>query len=341
MAISHYLKIIARGSQGARSLPRDQACDLFGQILDGGLTDLEVGAFCIAMRVKGETPEELAGYLDALHQRLAPLPASTRPLIVLPSYNGSRKLPVFTPLLALLLAREGLPVLVHGTCTEDTRVTSQAVLQHLGVTPMNSVAQIAAGQVAFAPTALLQPSLARLLDVRRTLGVRNSAHSLVKLMNPLANSANQINDALTGAAPAGRRAVVVGSYTHREYAESMAATFALMGADALLLRGTEGEPVADARRMPQMDGFLAGHATRLQEAQTGTVAAPIASSHDASTGAAPEGAIAFPVGQNAEQTAHMTQALLAGKLPVPASVARQVEQLLHLVRQIESAVPTP
>ena len=72
MAISHYLKIIARGAQGARHLPREQACDLFGQVLDGSLSDLEVGAFCIAMRVKGETPEEMAGFLDAIHARLAP-----------------------------------------------------------------------------------------------------------------------------------------------------------------------------------------------------------------------------------------------------------------------------
>jgi len=77
MPISHYLKIIARGAQGARHLSREHACDLFGQVLDGSISDLEVGAFCIAMRVKGETPEEMAGFLDAIHARLAPLPAST------------------------------------------------------------------------------------------------------------------------------------------------------------------------------------------------------------------------------------------------------------------------
>ena len=67
MPISHYLKIIARGAQGARHLSREHACDLFGQVLDGSISDLEVGAFCIAMRVKGETPEEMAGFLDAVH----------------------------------------------------------------------------------------------------------------------------------------------------------------------------------------------------------------------------------------------------------------------------------
>ena len=56
------------------------------------------------MRIKGETPEEMAGFLDATHARLNHLPDGERPLIVLPSYNGARKLPVLTPLLALLLA---------------------------------------------------------------------------------------------------------------------------------------------------------------------------------------------------------------------------------------------
>ncbi|HMZ87646.1 MAG TPA: DNA-binding protein YbiB, partial [Giesbergeria sp.] len=68
MAISHYLKDIGRGKEGARSLDRTQAADLLGQVLDGTASDLEVGAFCIAMRVKGETPEEMAGFLDAIHQ---------------------------------------------------------------------------------------------------------------------------------------------------------------------------------------------------------------------------------------------------------------------------------
>ena len=303
MGISQYLKVIGRGKVGARDLPRDQATDLMGQVLDGTASDLEVGAFCIAMRVKGETPEEMAGFLDAIHERLEMLPASTRPLVVLPSYNGARKLPVLTPLLALLLAREGVPVLVHGTATEDRRVSSQDVLAQLGIEALQEVDEIDAGSVAFAPTALLLPGLERLLDVRRTLGLRNSAHSLVKLMDPLA--------------PVAGDSLIVGSYTHREYAESMAASFALMGTNALLLRGTEGEPVADPRRTPQMDGFLAGQPLRLQEAQGGPLA-------QLPTLPAPDAA----------STATYIRAVLAGELPVPEPMARQVEHIVHLVRQI-------
>ena len=53
MGIAHYLKEIGRGHAGARALDRAQACDLMGQILDGQVSDLEVGGFCLAMRIKG------------------------------------------------------------------------------------------------------------------------------------------------------------------------------------------------------------------------------------------------------------------------------------------------
>jgi anthranilate phosphoribosyltransferase len=194
-------------------------------------------------------------------------------------------------------------VLVHGWPTEERRVSSQDVLLALGVPELTAIEQIAPGSVAYAPAALLLPGLARLLDVRRVLGLRNSAHSLVKQMNPLA--------------PVGARALIVGSYTHPEYAASMAATAALTGADALLLRGTEGEPVADPRRTPQMDGFLAGQPLRLQEAQGGPLAQlPALPAPDAAS------------------TATYIRAVLAGELPVPEPMAQQVEHIVHLVRQI-------
>jgi anthranilate phosphoribosyltransferase len=103
MSIGHYIKEIGRGKDGARALSREQAADLLGQVLDGSVTDLEVGAFCLAMRIKGETAQEMAGFLDAVRSRAALVPAGAIPTVVIPSYNGARKLPLLTPLLALLL----------------------------------------------------------------------------------------------------------------------------------------------------------------------------------------------------------------------------------------------
>ncbi len=309
MGISQYIKVIGRGKDGARALNREQAAHLFGQLLDGAVTDLEVGAFCLAMRIKGETAEEMAGFLDATHQRLHRLPDNGHTTVVLPSYNGARKLPVLTPLLALLLARQGAAVLVHGCATEDRRATSEAVLAALGHEAMNShsTTPLVPGQLAFVPTEQLHPGLKRLLDVRRTVGLRNPAHSLVKLMNPCAG-----------------RALTVGSYTHPEYAVSMANTFALTGAHALLLRGTEGEPVADARRTPQMEAFRNGQRHLLQAAQEG----PLASLPD------------LPRDVDAASTAAYIRAVLDGQRPVPQPIALQVEHILQeLQRQPTTNTP--
>jgi anthranilate phosphoribosyltransferase len=302
MGISQYIKEIGRGKQGARPITREQAADLFGQVLDGTVTDLEIGAFCLAMRIKGETSEEMAGFLDATYTRLKLIPASAKPLVVLPSYNGARKLPVLTPLLALLIAREGLPVLIHGTATESSRVFVPHVLQAMGIHALPEVRAIQPGEAAYAPTELLSPGLKRLLDVRRSVGLRNSAHSLVKLMNPCAGPA-----------------VVVSSYTHPEYAISMAAVFELMGSTALLLRGTEGEVVADARRLPQMDGFIAGRRVTLQEGRKGTLTD------------LPD----LPKEIDPETTAAYIQDVLAGRKPVPDSMGLQVEHILQLARSYE------
>ena len=297
MAISHYLKVIGRGRDGARAIDRAQAADLMGQVLDGSVSDLEIGAFCLAMRIKGETPEEMAGFLDAAHARLHRLSAylGTR-VVVLPSYNGARKLPVLTPLLAALLAREGLAVVVHGCATESTRVTTQEVLVAMGQHALSQVRSVQAGEQVFVPTEVLCPGLKRLLDVRRVVGLRNPAHSLVKLMNPMAGDA-----------------LLVGSYTHPEYAVSMANTWALTGARALLLRGTEGEVVADARRQPQMDAFAHGVRQTLVEAQSGSLA------H------LPD----LPTQTDAVTTARYIHAVLDGQLPVPVPVARQVQAAMQ------------
>jgi anthranilate phosphoribosyltransferase len=301
MGIGKYIKEIGRGKDGARALTREQATDLFGQVLDGTVTDLEIGAFCLAMRIKGETAQEMAGFLDATHQRLHRIPAGDKPVVVIPSYNGARKLPVLTPLLALLLAREGLPVLVHGTATESSRVFTSEVLLALAIPAQTAIEFIAPGSVAFVPTALLSPGLQRLLDVRRVVNLRNPAHSLVKLMNPCEG-----------------KSLLVTSYTHPEYAVSMAETLALMESNALLLRGTEGEAVADPRRTPKMQGFVNGQAIELQAHQAGTLAT------------LPD----LPQTTDAASTATYIRSVLDGSQPVPTPIAQQVAHILLMVASL-------
>ena len=304
MSISAYIREIGRGKDGARALTREQAADLMGQVLDDQVSDLELGAFCLAMRIKGETPEEMAGFLDATESRLNRTTPAARPVVVLPSYNGARKLPGLLPLLALLLAQRGLPVLIHGCATESSRVYTSEVLKALGIEIPPCVPAPELGQVRFVPTNLLSPALFKLLEVRRVVGLRNPGHSLVKLMNPVAGPA-----------------LLVSSYTHPEYAHAMSATLALRQTHALLLRGTEGEPVADPRRTPHMEGFLAGKAVVLEPPQTGTLL----------------NLPPLPPGPEAQATAVYIRSVLDGQQEVPASIAIQVAHIVQMHAQISHA----
>jgi anthranilate phosphoribosyltransferase len=321
MAIAHYIKEIGRGKEGARSLTREQAADLLGQVLDGGVSDLEIGAFCIAMRIKGESPQEMAGFLDAVQARMQLVPCD-QPVVVIPSYNGARKLPGLTTLLAALLAREGkkhsFTVLVHGCTTEASRVPTQDVFEAVfsafyegnrpvaGIEPARGATHLIASEYPhFIPTAQLSAPLQRLLNVRRTIGLRNPSHSLVKLMNPTNR----------------KDALIVTSYTHPEYLASMTETLQLTNQNAMLLRGTEGESVADARRRPRMDGFVNGQPIALCDTQEGSLSQ------------LPN----LPKTCDAAAAALYTRQVLTGEQPVPAPITAQVEHILHLMRLMEKA----
>lgn len=245
MSIAPYIKEIGRGKEGARSLTQPQAYDLMSQVLDGRVTDLEVGAFAMAMRIKGESTDELAGFLDAVQERCVPVrPAS--PIVVLPSYNGARKLPNLTALLALLLAQDGVPVLVHGPSRDPGRVTTAEIFHDLGLPIAHDGSDVphawARREPIFIATEVLCPPLARLLDARWVIGLRNPGHTVAKLIDPTRGGA----------------ALRVCNYTHPEYGQSLAAFLQHTGAHAMLLRGTEGEPVADPRRLPKLDVFMHG-----------------------------------------------------------------------------------
>lgn len=69
MKIATYLKDIGRGAAGARALSVGGAHHLMSAVLDGEAGAAEAGAFVMAMRMKGETLDELVGFLQAVHER--------------------------------------------------------------------------------------------------------------------------------------------------------------------------------------------------------------------------------------------------------------------------------
>ena len=296
MSIAVYLKDIGRGAAGSRALSVQAAYELMAEVLAGRAPAQAVGAFVMAMRMKGETLDELVGFLQAAHEHCVPVP-SKQPVVLIPSYNGSRKLPNLTPLLALWLAREGLPVLVHGPVLEPGRVTTAAILHHLGMAPVVSVPDIERAwsrrEPAFVPTELLCPNLQKLLELRRVIGLRGPGHTVAKMINPVQ----------------GAPALRLVNHTHPEFGALMSAWAQREGVDAMLLRGTEGEPVADPRRQPRLDTWLGGTLRP-------DLSAP-----------ALEGVLSelplLPRATDAASTAVYVQEVLSGMRPAPVPLARQ------------------
>src|SRR5471030_2514622 len=190
MDYTKLIKEVGRGKNHARDLDREQALALYREMLAGVVPDLQLGGLLIALRIKGESEEEMLGFYQAMEEQVMPLQApAERPMPVsIPTYNGARKQANLTPLLALLLAREGVPVLVHGVTDDPGRVTSAEIFSYLGIEQSRNSTDIEAALktrlIAFAPIDTLSPPMARLLALRRVLGVRNSTHTLVKLLQP-------------------------------------------------------------------------------------------------------------------------------------------------------------
>ena len=68
---ARFIKEIGRGKNGARSMTRDDACALYRAMLDGRVSDLELGGILLSMRIKGESVDEIAGFLDAAEASFA------------------------------------------------------------------------------------------------------------------------------------------------------------------------------------------------------------------------------------------------------------------------------
>jgi len=299
---AHFIREIGRGVKGARSLSLADARDLFRAIIDGKVSDLELGAILIAMRVKGESVDEIAGFLQAAEASFSLLqaPPSAYMPIVIPSYNGARRAANLTPLLAMLLAREGVPVLVHGVVQDAGRVTTAEIFQELGI--QLSTTKLTAEQSwqnrlpVFMPIENLAPRLAQLLALRKILGLRNSTHTLVKIMQPFAQPALRLT-----------------SYTHPEYATMLTQFFSTAAdparGDALLMRATEGETVANTKKVQQIDWFHVGEKKTLVEAQIGSDST-------------------LPIPPDAQGTAQWINQVLAGQEPIPENIARQVKHCL-------------
>jgi len=185
---AQFVRILGKGKRGARNLTREEAREAMGMLIDEKVEDTQLGAFLMLLRHKEESAEELAGFTEAVRERLnAP---QLKVDIDWPTYAGKKRHLPWYLLAAKCLAQNGVKVLMHGGGAHTAgRLYSEQLLGLLGI-PLcrdwQAVEQALDQQnLAFIPLSDWAPQLQRMIDLRNTLGLRSPIHSLARILNPL------------------------------------------------------------------------------------------------------------------------------------------------------------
>ncbi len=191
MSLAPFVRILGRGPGRSRSLTFDEAEEAMRLILNGDAAPEAVGAMLMLLRMKGETPDEIAGFVTAARGRMPTLP---QPALDWPSYAAGRTrgLPWFL-LAARLVAQAGHPVLLHGWNTHQQEHASvRGALSHAGVA-MTTAATVAdvlrRDGIAYLPLEGFAPQLLSLLQLRDVLGLRSCINTVLRVLNPAGASA--------------------------------------------------------------------------------------------------------------------------------------------------------
>ncbi len=183
-----YIRILGKGKNGSRPLTQQEAYQAMCMILAGEVQEIQLGAFLMLMRVKEETPEELAGFVLAVRETL-PKHITQKADLDWSSYAGKRRhLPWFI-LSSLLLAENGIKVLMHGsTSHSDSRLFVQDMLPLFALAPAQSIAaaeqQLQSRNFAYLSLEQFCPTLNKMIHLRSLMGLRSPVHTLVRLINP-------------------------------------------------------------------------------------------------------------------------------------------------------------
>ncbi|HEX6161028.1 MAG TPA: anthranilate phosphoribosyltransferase [Thermoanaerobaculia bacterium] len=209
-------------------LDRQQMFEVFGQVMDGKASDVQKSAFLIALRMKGETAEEITGAAQAMRERVTPLDVDRTTLVDTCGTGGDgRGTFNISTLAALVAAGAGANVAKHGNRAVSSSCGSADLLAALGVqidldaARMSEVLRRTGISFLFAPK--LHPAMSAVAGVRRELGVR----TIFNVLGPLTN-------------PAFARRQVLGVYAER-LVEVVARVLAALGAEhALVVHSKDG-----------------------------------------------------------------------------------------------------
>jgi anthranilate phosphoribosyltransferase len=235
-----------------RDLTRGEAELALEQMMDGIASDVEMAAFLMALRVKGETAEEVAGFLETMRRAAIPVNTPHPESLVDIVGTGGDRLGTFniSTSAALVVAGAGVKVAKHGNRAASSRCGSADVLEALGVRVDLGPAEVAVclDQVGmgFMLASRYHPAMGRVAGVRRTLGVR----TVFNILGPLTN-------------PAGVQRLLLG-VSSPEHLEVLGGALARIGClHALIVHSDEG-----------MDEISVSSANTVVEVERGVVQPP-------------------------------------------------------------------
>ena len=211
-----------------QDLDRGAARGTMDQIMSGGATDAQIGAYLIALRCKGETVDEIAGFAEAMREKATPIGGGREPMIDTcgTGGDGSGTFNISTAV-AFVAAGAGLCVAKHGNRAMSSKCGSADVLAALGVDVEASPEKVATclDEVGigflFAPK--LHGAMKHAIGPRKEIGTR----TVFNILGPLTN-------------PAGARRQLIGVFA-AELPERMAAVLRVLGSErALVVHGSDG-----------------------------------------------------------------------------------------------------
>jgi len=172
-----------------QDLERDAMHDVFGSVMDGKASDVQKSAFLIALRMKGETADEITGAAMAMRERVTPLTTDGANVIDTCGTGGDgRGTFNISTIAAIVAAGAGAMVAKHGNRAVSSSCGSADLLMELGVAidldapRMSEVLRRTGISFLFAPK--LHPAMGAVAAVRRELGVRTIFNVLGPLTNP-------------------------------------------------------------------------------------------------------------------------------------------------------------
>ncbi|MBT0586028.1 glycosyl transferase family protein [Alteromonas oceanisediminis] len=186
-----FIQLIGKGQRSGKTLSQAQAHRAMSLLLGQKVSAEQRGAFLMLLRMRQETPEELAGFLIASRAFTAPAFKTISVDLDLGCYAGKRRHLPWLLLAVLCLAGNGKRIVLHGANEPDSqRLYVADVLAHFNFPAAETAAQLSSqldeNSFGYVTLATINPRLDELLQLRAELGLRSCANTLSRMLNPLA-----------------------------------------------------------------------------------------------------------------------------------------------------------